>query len=194
MTTSPFHVAVAAVLWAVAFPVCSLPAEEAPPAKPTEKQLEARRLVQNFHGRHFYDLGDPDAKSDLAKLKAMPREAAQAAGSWLAETLHHPKPADNWITVYKPLYLLKEIGPESRAALPDVLLALKHGHGVVVGAAVGVVGEIGPPAAEALPQLEELLKGPRVKLRYHRLLLEAIGKLDPKRAEQLAAEFPPPAK
>ena len=194
MQTASFFTVFAAVIWAMTLPVCSLPAEDAPLEKPTEKQLEARRLVQNFHARHFYDLGDPDAKSDLAKLKAMPREAAQEAGAWLAETLHQRKPGDNWITVYKPLYLLKEIGPESRSSLPDVLLALKHSHGVVVGAAVSVVGEIGPPAAEALPKLEELLKGPKVNLRYHRLLLETIGKLDPQKAEKLSAEIPPPSK
>src|SRR5262249_39639600 len=85
------------------------------------------------------------------KLQKMSEHAAPAIGAMLAEG--HKNRKEGYLHVYRPLYILKGMGVDAKVALPDVIKALDDRYGPVARAAAEVLGNLGPAAKGAVPEL-----------------------------------------
>lgn len=157
---------------------------EVPGAAP---RRSARELVTFLDHRGFYALRDPDAKDAIVELRAVPQEAAALLTELLDRGLRERD--RGWIEVYRPLFLLKQVGPHAKAALPGIVKALDDGHSANVGAAAEVLAGIGPEARDAGPALEKAWskasKGSDYQKNWLRKALKAV---DPEAARRAGVE------
>ena len=86
-----------------------------------------------------------------------------------------------------PLYILKGMGEHATVALPDVIKALDDPYGPVAGAAAEVLGNMGPAAKGAVPDLLRVWEKSRKipgRPGATKALAGALKKIDPEAAEK----------
>ena len=79
------------------------------------------------------------------------------------------------------------MGEHAKVALPDVIKALDDGYGPVAGAAAEVLGNLGPGAKGAVPDLLRVWeKSKKIPGRpgATKALADALKKIDPEAAEK----------
>jgi hypothetical protein len=150
---------------------------------------EIRDLVALLNNAGIDALNDPKSKERAAieRLQKMSEHAAPAIATMLADGLKNRKEPKGWILVYRPLYILKGMGEHAKVALPNVIKALDDGYGPVAGAAAEVLGNMGPAAKGAVPELLRVWeKSKKIPGRpgATKALAAALKKLDPEAAEQ----------
>jgi len=153
------------------------------------RDREIRDLVASLNNTEVDALKDPKSKERAAieKLQKMSEHAAPAIATMLAAGHKNRKEPKGWIQVYRPLYILKGMGEHATVALPDVIKALDDPYGVVAGAAAEVLGNIGPAAKGAVPDLLRVWEKSRKipgRPGATTALAVALKKLDPKAAEK----------
>jgi HEAT repeat protein len=117
----------------------------------------------------------------------MSEHAAPAIATMLAEGHKNRKEPKGWIQVYRPLYILKGMGEHAKVALPDVIKALDDPYGPVAGAAADVLGNMGPTAKGAGPDLLRVWEKSRKipgRPGATKALAAALKKIDPEAAEK----------
>src|SRR5947199_6373643 len=150
---------------------------------------EIRDLVAFLNNTGVDALNDPKSKERAAieKLQKMSEHAAPAIATMLADGHKNRKEPKGWIQVYRPLYILKGMGEHAKVALPDVIKALDDGYGLVAGAAAEVLGNMGPAAKGAVPDLQRVWeKSTKIPGRpgATKALADALKKIDPEAAEK----------
>ena len=153
------------------------------------RDREIRDLVASLNNTGVDALQDPKSKERAAieKLQKMSEHAAPAIATMLADGHKNRKEPNGWIQVYRPLYILKGMGEHAKVALPDVIKALDDQYGVVAGAAAEVLGNIGPAAKGAVPDLLRVWEKSRKipgRPGATKALADALKKLDPEAAEK----------
>ena len=153
------------------------------------RDREIRDLVASLNNAEVDALKDPKSKERAAieKLQKMSEHAAPAIATMLADGHKNRKEPQGWIQVYRPLYILKGMGEHAKVALPDVIKALDDPYGVVAGAAAEVVGNIGPAAKGAVPDLLRVWEKSRKipgRPGATKALADALKKIDPQAAEK----------
>ena len=153
------------------------------------RDREIRDLVASLNNTGVDALTDPKSKERAAieKLQKMSEHAAPAIATMLAEGHKNRKEPQGWIQVYRPLYILKGMGEHAKVALPDVIKALDDGYGPVAGAAAEVLGNIGPAAKGAVPDLLRVWEKSRKipgRPGATKALADALKKIDPEAAEK----------
>jgi hypothetical protein len=149
---------------------------------------EIRDLVASLNYTEVDALQDPKSKERAAieKLQKMSEQAALAIATMLADGHKNRKEPKGWIQVYRPLYILKGMGEHAKVALPDVIKALDDQYGPVAGAAAEVLGNLGPAAKGAVPDLLRVWEKSRKipgRPGATRALADALKKIDPEAAE-----------
>ena len=162
-------------------------AQEATPDAARDREI--RDLVASLNNTELDALKDPKSKERAAieKLQAMGEYAAPAIALMLADGHQHRSEPKGWIQVYRPLYILKGMGDHARVALPDVIKALDDRYGPVAGAAAEVLGNLGPLAKGAVPDLLRVWeKSTKIPGRPNatKALADALKKIDPEAAEK----------
>ena len=153
------------------------------------RDREIRDLVASLNNTEVDALKDPKSKERAAieKLQKMSEHAAPAVATMLADGHQNRNEPKGWIQVYRPLYILKGMGEHAKVALPDVIKALDDQYGPVAGAAAEVLGNMGPAAKGAVPDLlrvwEKSRKIPR-RPGATKALADALKKIDPEAAEK----------
>jgi len=153
------------------------------------RDREIRDLVASLNNTEVDALRDPKSKERAAieKLQKMSEHAAPAIATMLADGHKNRREPKGWIQVYRPLYILKGMGEHAKVALPDVIKALDDGYGPVAGAAAEVLGNLGPAAKDAVPDLLRVwVKSKKIPGRVGstKALADALKKLDPEAAEK----------
>ena len=153
------------------------------------RDREIRDLVASLNNTGVDALKDPKSKERAAieKLQKMSEHAAPAIATMLAEGHKNRKEPKGWIQVYRPLYILKGMGEHAKVALPDVIKALDDQYGPVAGAAAEVLGNIGPAAKGAVPDLLRVWEKSRKipgRPGATKALADALKKIDPEAAEK----------
>jgi len=153
------------------------------------RDREIRDLVASLNNTGVDALKDPKSKERAAieKLQKMSEHAAPAIATMLADGHKNRKEPKGWIQVYRLLYILKGMGEHAKVALPDVIKALDDPYGPVAGAAAEVLGNIGPAAKGAVPDLLRVWeKSKKIPGRpgATKALADALKKLDPEAAEK----------
>ena len=153
------------------------------------RDREIRDLVASLNNTEVDALKDPKSKERAAieKLQKMSEQAAPAIATMLADGHKNRKELKGWVQVYLPLYILKGMGEHAKVALPDVIKALDDGYGVVAGAAAEVLGNMGPAAKSAVPDLLRVWEiSTRIPGRPDatKALADAVKKIDPEAAEK----------
>ena len=153
------------------------------------RDREIRDLVASLNNTGVDALNDPKSKERAAieKLQKMSEHAAPAIATMLADGHKNRKEPKGWIQVYRPLYILKGMGEHAKVALPDVIKALDDQYGVIAGAAAEVLGNIGPAAKGAVPDLLRVWeKSKKIPGRpgATKALADALKKIDPEAAEK----------
>src|SRR4051794_14102262 len=153
------------------------------------RDREIRDLVASLNNTEVDALKDPKSKERAAieKLQKMSEHAAPAIATMLADGHKNRKEPKGWIQVYRPLYILKGMGEHAKVALPDVIKALDDGYGPVAGAAAEVLGNMGPAAKGAVPDLLRVWeKSKKIPGRpgATKALADALKKIDPEAAEK----------
>ena len=153
------------------------------------RDREIRDLVASLNDTGVDALQDPKSKERAAieKLQKMSEHAAPAIATMLADGHKNRKEPKGWIQVYRPLYILKGMGEHAKVALPDVIKALDDRYGPVAGAAAEVLGNIGPAAKGAVPDLLRVWeKSKKIPGRpgATKALADALKKIDPEAAEK----------
>ena len=153
------------------------------------RDREIRDLVASLNNAGVEALRDAKSKERAAveKLQKMSEHAAPAIATMLAEGHKNRKEPKGWVHVYRPLYILKGMGEHAKVALPDVIKALDDGYGPVAGAAAEVLGNIGPAAKSAVPDLLRVWEKSRKipgRPGATKALAVALKKLDPEAAEK----------
>ena len=153
------------------------------------RDREIRDLVASLNNTEVDALKDPKSKerAAIAKLQKMSEHAAPAIATMLADGHKNRKEPKGWIQVYRPLYILKGMGEHAKVAMPDVIKALDDQYGPVAGAAADVLGNIGPAAKSAVPDLLRVWeKSRKISGRpgATKALAAALKKLDPEAAEK----------
>ena len=153
------------------------------------RDREIRDLVASLNNTEVDALKDPKSKERAAieKLQKMSEHAAPAIATMLADGHKNRKEPKGWIQVYRPLYILKGMGEHAKVALPDVIKALDDGYGPVAGAAAEVLGNLGPAAKGAVPDLLRVWEKSRKipgRPGATKALADAIKKIDPEAAEK----------
>ena len=153
------------------------------------RDREIRDLVASLNNTEVDALKDPKSKERAAieKLQKMSEHAAPAIATMLADGHKNRKEPKGWIQVYRPLYILKGMGEHAKVALPDVIKALDDGYGPVAGAAAEVLGNMGPAAKGAVPDLLRVWEKSRKipgRPGATKALAEALKKIDPEAAEK----------
>jgi len=152
------------------------------------RDREIRDLVASLNNAEFNGsnaLKDPKHKAAIEKLQKMSKHAAPAIATMLAEGHKHRK--DGYFHVYRPLYILKGMGEHAKVALPDVIKALDDRYGPVAGAAAEVLGNMGPAAKGAVPDLLRVWEKSRKipgRPGATKALAAALKKIDPEAAEK----------
>ena len=150
---------------------------------------EIRDLVASLNNTEVDALKDPKSKERAAieKLQKMSEHAAPAIATMLADGHKNRKEPKGWIQVYRPLYILKGMGEHAKVAMPDVIKALDDRYGPVAGAAAEVLGNIGPAAKGAVPDLLRVWEKSRKipgRPGATKALADALKKIDPEAAEK----------
>jgi len=150
---------------------------------------EIRDLVASLNNTEVDALNDPKSKERAAieKLQKMSAQAAPAIATMLAEGHKNRKEPKGWLNVYRPLYILKGMGEHATVALPDVVKALDDPYGPVAGAAAEVLGNMGPAAKGAVPDLLRVWEKSRKipgRPGATKALASALKKIDPEAAEK----------
>lgn len=153
------------------------------------RDREIRDLVASLNNTQVDALQDPKSKERAAieKLQKMGEHAAPAIATMLADGHKNRKEPKGWIQVYRPLYILKGMGEHAKIAMPDVIKALDDRYGPVAGAAAEVLGNIGPAAKGAVPDLLRVWeKSQKIPGRpgATKALAAAIKQIDPEAAEK----------
>ena len=153
------------------------------------RDREIRDLVASLNNTEVDALKDPKSKERAAieKLQKMSEHAAPAIATMLADGHKNRKEPKGWIQVYRPLYILKGMGEHAKVALPDVIKALDDRYGPVAGAAAEVLGNIGPAAKGAVPDLLRVWEKSRKipgRPGATKALADALKKIDPEAAEK----------
>ena len=153
------------------------------------RDREIRDLVASLNNTEVDALKDPKSKERAAieKLQKMSEHAAPAIATMLADGHKNRKEPKGWIQVYRPLYILKGMGEHAKVALPDVIKALDDRYGPVAGAAAEVLGNMGPAAKGAVPDLLRVWeKSKKIPGRpgATKALADALKKIDPEAAEK----------
>ena len=153
------------------------------------RDREIRDLVASLNNTEVDALKDPKSKERAAieKLQKMSAHAAPAIATMLADGHKNRKEPKGWIQVYRPLYILKGMGEHAKVALPDVIKALDDQYGPVAGAAAEVLGNMGPAAKGAVPDLLRVWeKSKKIRGRpgATKALADALKKIDPEAAEK----------
>ena len=153
------------------------------------RDREIRDLVASLNNTEVDALKDPKSKERAAieKLQKMSEHAAPAIATMLADGHKNRKEPKGWIQVYRPLYILKGMGEHAKVALPDVVKALDDRYGAVAGAAAEVLGNMGPAAKGAVPDLLRVWeKSKKIPGRpgATKALADALKKIDPEAAEK----------
>ena len=153
------------------------------------RDREIRGLVASLDNTGVDALQDPKSKERAAieKLQKMSEHAAPAVATMLADGHKNRKEPKGWIQVYRPLYILKGMGDHAKVALPDVIKALDDRYGPVAGAAAEVLGNLGPAAKGAVPDLLRVWeKSTKIPGRpgATKALADALKKIDPEAAEK----------
>ena len=153
------------------------------------RDREIRDLVASLNNTEVDALRDPKSKERAAieKLQKMSEHAAPAIATMLAEGHKNRKEPKGWVQVYRPLVILKGMGEHAKVALPDVIKALDDGYGPVAGAAAEVLGNLGPAAKGAVPDLLRVWEKSRKipgRPGATKAIADALKKLDPEAAEK----------
>ena len=153
------------------------------------RDREIRDLIASLNNTEVDALKDPKSKERAAieKLQKMSEHAAPAIATMLADGHKNRKEPKGWIQVYRPLYILKGMGEHAKVALPDVIKALDDQYGPVAGAAAEVLGNIGPAAKGAVPDLLRVWEKSRKipgRPGATKALADALKKIDPEAAEK----------
>jgi len=153
------------------------------------RDREIRDLVASLNNTEVDALKDPKSKERAAieKLQKMSEHAAPAIATMLADGHKNRKEPKGWVQVYRPLYILKGMGEHAKVAMPDVIKALDDGYGPVAGAAAEVLGNMGPAAKGAVPDLLRVWEKSRKipgRPGATKALADALKKLDPEAAEK----------
>ena len=162
-------------------------AQEANPDAARDREI--RDLVASLNNTEVDALKDPKSKERAAieKLQKMSEHAAPAIATMLADGHKNRNELKGWIQVYRPLYILKGMGEHSKVALPEVIKALDDRYGPVAGAAAEVLGNLGPAAKGAVPDLLRVWeKSTKIPGRPNatKALADALKKIDPEAAEK----------
>ena len=152
------------------------------------RDREIRDLVASLKNAGADALKDPKSKERAAieKLQKMSEHAAPAIATMLADG--HKNRKDGWLHVYLPLYILKGMGEHAQVALPDVIKALDDRYGVIAKAAAEVLGNLGPAAKSAVPELLRVWEKSRKipgRPGATKALADALQKIDPEAAEKV---------
>ena len=153
------------------------------------RDREIRDLVASLNNTEVDALKDPKSKERAAieKLQKMSEHASPAIATMLADGHKNRQEPKGWIQVYLPLYILKGMGEHAKVALPDVIKALDDRYGPVAGAAAEVLGNLGPAAKGAVPDLLRVWeKSTKIPGRpgATKALADALKKIDPETAEK----------
>ena len=153
------------------------------------RDREIRDLVASLNNTEVDALKEPKSKerAGIEKLQKMSEHAAPAIATMLADGHKNRKEPKGWIQVYRPLYILKGMGEHAKVALPDVIKALDDPYGPVAGAAAEVLGNMGPAAKGAVPDLLRVWeKSKKIPGRpgATKALADALKKIDPEAAEK----------
>ena len=153
------------------------------------RDREIRDLVASLNNTGVDALKDPKSKERAAieKLQKMSEHAAPAIATMLADGHKNRKEPKGWIQVYRPLYILKGMGEHAKVALPDVIKALDDQYGPVAGAAAEVLGNMGPAAKGAVPDLLRVWEKSRKipgRPGATKALAAALKTIDPEAAEK----------
>ena len=153
------------------------------------RDREIRDLVASLNNTEVDALKDPKSKERAAieKLQKMSEHAAPAIAKMLADGHKNRNEPKSWLQVYRPLYILKGMGEHAKVALPDVIKALDDRYGPVAGAAAEVLGNIGPAAKGAVPDLLRVWEKSRKipgRPGATKALADALKKIDPEAAEK----------
>ena len=153
------------------------------------RDREIRDLVASLNNTEVDALKDPKSneRAAIEKLQKMSEHAAPAIATMLADGHKNRKEPKGWIQVYRPLYILKGMGEHAKVALPDVIKALDDRYGPVAGAAAEVLGNMGPAAKGAVPDLLRVWEKSRKipgRPGATKALAAALKKLDPEAAEK----------
>ena len=154
------------------------------------RDREIRDLVASLNNTEVDALQDPKSKERAAieKLQKMSEHAAPAIATMLADGHKSRKEPKGWIEVYRPLYILKGMGEHAKVALPDVIKYLDDRYGPVAGAAAEVLGDMGPAAKGAVPDLLRVYEKSRKipgRPGATKALAAALQKIDPEAAEKV---------
>ena len=153
------------------------------------RDREIRDLVASLNNTEVDALQDPKSKERAAieKLQKLSEHAAPAIATMLADGHKNRKEPKGWIQVYRPLYILKGMGEHAKVALPDVIKALDDQYGPVAGAAAEVLGNMGPAAKGAVPDLLRVWEKSRKipgRPGATKAIADALKKIDPEAAEK----------
>jgi hypothetical protein len=153
------------------------------------RDREIRDLVASLNNTGVDALQDRKSKerASIVKLQTMSEHAAPAIAKMLADGHKNRKEPKGWIQVYLPLYILKGMGEHAKVAMPDVIKALDDRCGSVAGAAAEVLGNIGPAAKGAVPDLVRVWEKSRKipgRPGATKALADALKKIDPEAAEK----------
>jgi hypothetical protein len=146
---------------------------------------EMRRLVGVVQNAGYYGLRDPKEKQAVETLRKHPEYAAPLIAQMLSAGLQTR--SSGWIQVYRPLYIMRGMGPAAKVALPDIIKALDDQHFINVVAAAELLLEIGPEARDAVPALIRARDRAKVD-RAKNSLAAVIKKLDPEAAAKAGIE------
>jgi len=190
----PATVFVAGVVLAICVGWFTPSAGAADPAKADDqaaaRDREIRDLVASLNNLEFNGSNapkDPKDRAAIEKLQKMSELAAPAIAKMLADGHKNRNEPKSWLQVYRPLYILKGMGVDAKVALPDVIKALDDRYGPVAGAAAEVLGNMGPAAKGAVP---DLLRGWEKSRKIPgrpgatKALADALKKIDPAAAEK----------
>lgn len=152
------------------------------------RDREIRELVASLNNAEFNGfnaLKDPKHRQAVEKLQMMSEHAAPAVAAMLAEG--HKNRKEGSIHLYLPLYILKGMGEHAQVALPDVIKALDDSYGGVAKLAAEVLGNLGPAAKGAVPDLLRVWEKSRKipgRPGATKALADALKKIDPEATEK----------
>lgn len=151
------------------------------------RDREIRDLVASLSDFEFNGSNapkDPKDRAAIEKLQKMSEHAAPAVAAMLAEG--HEKRKEGSLHLSRPLYILRGMGEHAKVAMPEVIKALDDPYGGVAKAAAEVLGNLGPAAKDAVPDLLRVWEKSRKipgRPGATKALADALKKIDPEAAE-----------
>lgn len=188
----PAAVFIAGVVLAISVGWFTPSADAADQAKADDQRAardrEIRELVASLNNFEFNGsnaVKDPKDRAAIEKLQQMSEHAAPTVAAMLAEG--HKHRSEGYLPVYRPLYILKGMGEHAQVALPEVTKALDDRYGAVTKIAAEVLGNLGPAAQDAVPELLRVWEKSRKipgRPGATKALADALKKIDPQAAEK----------